>query len=174
MMIDDIDKTEYLASGHRACAGCGATIAARLALKALGKNTVAVSATGCLEVITSPYPETSWEIPWIHVAFENAPAVASGVEEALKAQAVASYTYFSRLRDLISGLIFYNTVDIDSQILSWFDDTVTPDSLFENITTENYVFKSKFLDKRILIPKGSKVIKAFKHFFNSKELLSYV
>ena len=86
MMIDDIDKTEYLASGHRACAGCGATIAARLALKALGKNTVAVSATGCLEVITSPYPETSWEIPWIHVAFENAPAVASGVEEALKAQ----------------------------------------------------------------------------------------
>ena len=62
----------------------------------------------------------------------------------------------------------------DSQILSWFDDTVTPDSLFENITTENYVFKSKFLDKRILIPKGSKVIKAFKHFFNSKELLSYV
>lgn len=86
MMIDDIDKTEYLAPGHRACAGCGATIAVRLALKALGKNTVAVSATGCLEVITTPYPETSWEIPWIHVAFENAPAVASGVEEALKAQ----------------------------------------------------------------------------------------
>ena len=86
MMMDDIDKTEYLAPGHRACAGCGATIAVRLALKALGKNTVAVSATGCLEVITTPYPETSWEIPWIHVAFENAPAVASGVEEALKAQ----------------------------------------------------------------------------------------
>ena len=81
-----IDEKEYLASGHRACAGCGATIAVRLALKALGQNTVAVSATGCLEVVTSPYPETSWEIPWIHVAFENASAVASGVEEALKAQ----------------------------------------------------------------------------------------
>ena len=77
----DIDPKEYLAPGHRACAGCGATIAVRLALKALGPNTVAVSATGCLEVVTSPYPETSWEIPWIHVAFENASAVASGVED---------------------------------------------------------------------------------------------
>ncbi len=84
--MEDIDPTEYLAPGHRACSGCGATIAVRLALKALGKNTVAVSATGCLEVVTSPYPETAWEIPWIHVAFENASAVASGVEEALKAQ----------------------------------------------------------------------------------------
>ncbi|RAP49680.1 MAG: 2-ketoisovalerate ferredoxin oxidoreductase, partial [Methanosphaera sp. rholeuAM74] len=82
----DIDPKEYLAPGHRACAGCGATIAVRLALKALGENTVAVSATGCLEVVTTPYPETAWEIPWIHVAFENASAVASGVEEALKSQ----------------------------------------------------------------------------------------
>ena len=82
----DIDAKEYLAPGHRGCAGCGATMAVRLVLKALGSNTVAVSATGCLEVITTPYPETSWEIPWIHVAFENASAVASGVEEALKSQ----------------------------------------------------------------------------------------
>lgn len=84
--MNGIDEREYLAPGHRACAGCGATIAARLALKALGENTIAVSATGCLEVITTPYPETSWEIPWIHVAFENASAVASGVEGALRAQ----------------------------------------------------------------------------------------
>ncbi|HNS26304.1 MAG TPA: thiamine pyrophosphate-dependent enzyme, partial [Methanobacteriaceae archaeon] len=82
----DIPEKEFLAPGHRACAGCGATIGVRLALKMLGENTVAVSATGCLEVITTPYPETSWKIPWIHVAFENAGAVASGVEKALKAQ----------------------------------------------------------------------------------------
>ncbi len=82
----NISEKEFLAPGHRACAGCGATVGVRLALKALGKNTVAVSATGCLEVITTPYPETAWEIPWIHVAFENAAAVASGVERALKSQ----------------------------------------------------------------------------------------
>lgn len=82
----DMPKEELLAPGHRGCAGCGASIAVRLALKALGKNTVAVSATGCLEVMTTPYPETAWEIPWIHVAFENAGAVASGVEAALRIQ----------------------------------------------------------------------------------------
>jgi len=82
----EIPEEELLAPGHRGCAGCGATIGVRLALKALGRNTVAVSATCCLEVITTPFPETAWEIPWIHVAFENAAAVASGVERALKAQ----------------------------------------------------------------------------------------
>ncbi len=82
----EISDKEFLAPGHRACAGCGATIGVRLALKVLGKNTVAISATGCLEVITTPYPETAWEIPWMHVAFENAAAVASGVEAALKSQ----------------------------------------------------------------------------------------
>ncbi|MFB2623348.1 MULTISPECIES: pyruvate synthase subunit PorB [Methanothermobacter] len=81
-----IPEEEFLAPGHRGCAGCGATMGVRLALKVLGKNTVAVSSTGCLEVITTPYPETSWEIPWIHVAFENAAAVASGVERALRAR----------------------------------------------------------------------------------------
>ncbi|MDR3291249.1 MAG: pyruvate synthase subunit beta [Methanobrevibacter sp.] len=81
-----IPEEELLAPGHRGCAGCGATIGIRLALKALGRNTVAISATGCLEVITTPFPETAWEIPWIHVAFENAGAVASGVERAMKAK----------------------------------------------------------------------------------------
>lgn len=82
----DFSQEELLAPGHRGCAGCGASIGVRLALKALGRNTVAISATGCLEVMTTPYPETAWEIPWVHVAFENAAAVASGVERALKAQ----------------------------------------------------------------------------------------
>ena len=80
----EINEKEFLAPGHRACAGCGATIGVRLALKVLGENTVAVSATGCLEVVTTPYPETAWRIPWLHVAFENAAAAASGVEAAFK------------------------------------------------------------------------------------------
>lgn len=88
----ELPEEEFLAPGHRACAGCGATIGVRLALKMLGENTVAISATGCLEVITTPYPETAWEIPWMHVAFENAAAVASGVEAALKTQGKSDTT----------------------------------------------------------------------------------
>ncbi len=82
----DFPKEEFLAPGHRGCAGCGAALAVRLALKQSGKNTVVITATGCLEVMTTPYPETAWEVPFVHVAFENAGAVASGVERALKAQ----------------------------------------------------------------------------------------
>ncbi|MDR3204605.1 MAG: pyruvate ferredoxin oxidoreductase [Deltaproteobacteria bacterium] len=73
---------DSLAPGHRACQGCGEVLALRLLLKALGTEFIAVSATGCMEVCTGPYPQSSWRMPWIHVAFENAAAVASGVESA--------------------------------------------------------------------------------------------
>jgi pyruvate ferredoxin oxidoreductase beta subunit len=75
---------EPLASGHRACQGCGEVLALRLAMKAIGMNSIVVSATGCMEIITSTFPHTAWNVPWLHVAFENAAAVASGTEAALK------------------------------------------------------------------------------------------
>lgn len=80
-----ITRKEFLSSGHRACAGCGEVLAVRLMCKALGEDTVIASATGCMEIVTSQYPTTAWEVPWIHVAFENAAAVASGVEAGFKA-----------------------------------------------------------------------------------------
>jgi len=80
-----LDPKEYFSEGHRACQGCGETIALRQILKALGKNVVVANATGCSEIISSPFPQTAWRVPWIHVAFENAAAVASGVEAGLKA-----------------------------------------------------------------------------------------
>ncbi|MDD5450361.1 MAG: pyruvate synthase subunit PorB [Desulfovibrionales bacterium] len=73
-----------LASGHRACQGCGEVLALKLAMKAIGMNSIVVSATGCMEIITSTFPQTAWNVPWLHVAFENAAAVASGTEAALK------------------------------------------------------------------------------------------
>ncbi len=69
--------------GHTACAGCGQAIAARLVIEAAGPNTIIVNNTGCLEVFTTRYPESAWNVPWIHSLFENAAAVASGVEAAL-------------------------------------------------------------------------------------------
>lgn len=83
-MILGLSEEELLEFGHNACAGCGEALAARFVLKAAGKNTIVVNATGCLEVFSTPYPQTAWKIPWIHGAFENAAAIASGVERALK------------------------------------------------------------------------------------------
>ncbi|MBN2830988.1 MAG: pyruvate synthase subunit beta [Candidatus Omnitrophica bacterium] len=71
-------------SGHTACAGCGQSMAARLVIDAAGPNTIVANNTGCLEVFSTKYPETSWGIPWIHSLFENAAAVASGIESAIK------------------------------------------------------------------------------------------
>jgi len=81
-------RTNSLNSGHRACQGCGEALGARYAIdaamQAADKRVIAVNATGCLEVFSTPYPETSWQIPWMHSLFGNAPAVAAGVAAALK------------------------------------------------------------------------------------------
>ena len=75
-----------LESGHRACQGCGEALGARLVLQAAGPDVVVANATGCLEVFSTPWPQSAWRVPWIHSVFENAAAVASGIEAALKAQ----------------------------------------------------------------------------------------
>ena len=72
--------------GHTACAGCGQALAARLVIDASGPNTIVANNTGCLEVFSTKYPESSWGVPWIHSLFENAAAVASGIEAALTYQ----------------------------------------------------------------------------------------
>jgi pyruvate ferredoxin oxidoreductase beta subunit len=79
-----VDKEEYFSAGHRACQGCGEALGIRLMCKALGKDTVIINATGCMEVISSLYPTTAWRLPWIHVAFPNSASVGSGVEAGLK------------------------------------------------------------------------------------------
>ena len=74
-----------LAGGHSLCQGCGIPIVVRVVLDSIPGRKVVVNATGCLEVATTRYPSTAWTVPWLHVAFENTAAVASGVESAYRA-----------------------------------------------------------------------------------------
>src|SRR5512137_1816407 len=78
-------KPDLFMSGHRACAGCGPVSVLRLIMKATRGPTIVTQATGCMEVVSSIYPYTSWAVPWLHTAFENAAANASGIDAALKA-----------------------------------------------------------------------------------------
>jgi pyruvate ferredoxin oxidoreductase beta subunit len=80
-----VNQQEPFKPGHRACQGCAEALAVRLVAKALGQNVVVASATGCMEIISSPLPFTNWGVPWIHVAFENASAVLSGAEGGYRA-----------------------------------------------------------------------------------------
>jgi len=78
------DSIHLFKPGHTACAGCGQSMAARLVIDAAGPNTIVVNNTGCLEVFSTKYPETAWNVPWIHSLFENSAAIASGIEAALR------------------------------------------------------------------------------------------
>jgi pyruvate ferredoxin oxidoreductase beta subunit len=81
-------RTNSLNSGHRACQGCGEALGARYAIDAAMSATrgqlIAANATGCLEVFSTPYPETSWQIPWIHSLFGNVAAVGTGIAAAMR------------------------------------------------------------------------------------------
>jgi pyruvate ferredoxin oxidoreductase beta subunit len=83
--IKDIaEKPDLFMSGHRACAGCAPATVLRLIMKAVRGPTIVTNATGCMEVVSTIYPYTSWATPWLHTAFENAAANASGIEAAIK------------------------------------------------------------------------------------------
>ena len=86
-----MDRNNSLTSGHRACQGCGEALGARYAVdaavRATGGNVAACNATGCLEVFSTPYPETSWRLPWFHSLFGNTAAVATGMAAAFRMRA---------------------------------------------------------------------------------------
>ncbi len=90
----DPNRFNSLTSGHRACQGCGEALGARYALDtamaASDGDLVAVNATGCLEVFSTPYPESAWTVPWLHSLFGNAPAVATGVAAAMRSKGRAT------------------------------------------------------------------------------------
>lgn len=78
-------EESLLAPGHKACAGCGEALAARIVMDAAGKDIIVATCTGCLEVFSTAYPESAWKVAWIHSLFENSSAVASGIEAGLRA-----------------------------------------------------------------------------------------
>lgn len=77
-------NNKFISPGHNACAGCGQLVAAQAVMRGLNKDVIISNATGCLEVTSTAYPQSAWGLPWIHSLFENAAAVGSGINAALK------------------------------------------------------------------------------------------
>ena len=100
-------RSNSLNSGHRACQGCGEALGARYvvdaAMRATHNQLIAANATGCLEVFSTPYPETSWQLPWIHSLFGNAAAVGTGIAAALKVKAHKAGKTQSEVRVIAQG-----------------------------------------------------------------------
>ncbi len=112
-----VTKKESFASGHRACIGCGEALAMRLAGKALGRNIIVANATGCMEIVASQIPYTSWNVPWIHTLFENTAAVASGIDAGLKTM-IRKGTHADKGTSIVAIAGDGGTSDIGLQALS--------------------------------------------------------
>ena len=113
-----VTKEEYFAPGHRACIGCVEALAVRLAAKAAGPNTIMVAATGCMEIVASQLPWTSWRLPWIHTLFENTAAVASGIEAGVKIQKKKGKIAVDKEINVVASAGDGGTSDIGLQALS--------------------------------------------------------
>lgn len=111
-----VTTKEYFAPGHRACMGCGEALAVRLVCKALGRNVIIANATGCMEIVSSQIPYTSWEVPWIHTLFENTAAVASGIESGIKV--LTRKGKYTRKTKVVAMAGDGGTADIGFQALS--------------------------------------------------------
>jgi pyruvate ferredoxin oxidoreductase beta subunit len=83
-MIAGLPEEELFVPGHTACAGCGESLAVRIAMKAIGRDSIICIPTGCLEIFSTRYKNSAWRVPVIHMLFENAAAVASGIEMAMR------------------------------------------------------------------------------------------
>ena len=103
--------TEELVYGSLACAGCGGLVALRLALKALGKNTVVVTTACCLEGVTAFFPQLAFEVPCIASVFPGTGAIISGVVAGLKRKGAEDVNVLGFAGD-------GGTVDIGLQALS--------------------------------------------------------
>ena len=102
---------DYFKPGHLGCPGCGAAIAIKFALKALGEQTIMVIPASCASIIVGPYPQSAVTVPILHTAFATAGAAASGVRAALD----------------IKG-------DTETTVLSWAGDGGTFDIGFQSLS----------------------------------------
>jgi pyruvate ferredoxin oxidoreductase beta subunit/2-oxoisovalerate ferredoxin oxidoreductase beta subunit len=111
MIKDKIPRDDLLTSGHLACPGCGAPIAMRMVLKALGPKTIVALPACCWSIIAGPYPQSSVGVPLYHTAFETGGSLASGIRAALDARGDTETTVMAWAGD-------GGTFDIGIQALS--------------------------------------------------------
>jgi pyruvate ferredoxin oxidoreductase beta subunit/2-oxoisovalerate ferredoxin oxidoreductase beta subunit len=104
-------ERDYFKPGHLGCPGCGAAIAIKFALKALGEKIIMVIPASCASIIVGPYPQSAVNVPILHTAFATAGAAASGVRAALDMKGDSETTVLSWAGD-------GGTFDIGFQSLS--------------------------------------------------------
>ncbi|MEO0080428.1 MAG: thiamine pyrophosphate-dependent enzyme [candidate division WOR-3 bacterium] len=145
-----ITRPELFSKGHRACAGCGEALAVRQILLSAPQPVVTVMCTGCLEIFSSIYPHSAWQVPMIHTAFETAASTVSGVETAYR-----FYKKMGRINEPINFIAFGGdggTYDIGLQALS---GAVERRHRFLYVCTDNEGYMNTGIQRSSATPLGA-------------------
>ena len=78
-------SAEKFEGANLLCPGCAHGMIIREVLNSVDGHIVIGNSTGCIEVSTAVYPYTSWDVPWIHIGFENGSTAAAGAEAMYRA-----------------------------------------------------------------------------------------
>jgi pyruvate ferredoxin oxidoreductase beta subunit len=143
-------KPELFSRGHRACAGCGEALAVRQVLLAVNEPVVTIMPTGCLEIFSSIYPHSAWQVPMIHTAFETSASTASGVEAAYR-----FHKKMGRIKDDIKFIAFGGdgaTYDIGFGALS---GAVERGHKFLYVCTDNGAYMNTGIQRSSATPYGA-------------------
>jgi len=144
------EKKRKFESGHSLCSGCGLPIAVRTILNSTDGPVVASNATGCLEVATTRFPTSAWNIPWIHNAFENAAATISGAESAYRSMKRKGKV--DKDIDFIAFAGDGGTYDIGFQSLS---GALERGHDFTYVTLDNGAYMNTGIQRSSATPKGA-------------------
>ena len=113
----EMPDKDLISPGHFGCPGCGATLAMKFALKALGENTVVVMPACCWGVIAGPYPQSALKVPLLQTAFASGGAAASGVRAALDMRGDTESTVMLWAGD-------GGTIDIATDYEEYYDEMI--------------------------------------------------
>ena len=77
--------------GHKACPGCGGSLALRIALKVLGERSVAVIPAGCMSAVSFNFPQLCFSNNAIISTFAGTASMLTGIEAGLRAQGITDF-----------------------------------------------------------------------------------
>lgn len=144
-VADSISREEYF-YGHKACAGCGGSLAVRAALKVLGKNAVSVLPAGCMSAVGFNFPQLCFSNNSIISTFAGTASMLTGVEAGLRAKGYKDFTAVGFAGD-------GGTADIGIQALSGAIDR--NDNIIY-ICYDNEAYMNTGIQKSGLTPFGAK------------------
>ena len=131
--------------GHKACAGCGGSLAVRIALKVLGDRAIAILPAGCMSAVGFNFPQLAFGCNAMISTFAGTASLMTGVAAGMKRKGETDFTVVGFAGD-------GGTADIGIQALSGAIDR-NDDILY--ICYDNEAYMNTGIQQSSLTPYGA-------------------